>query len=65
MGGPANHWSGCTASDSPAPVGRDRREAQEVKRFRISFDLRTVKARAVASGVSVITQDGKAYLESE
>ncbi|MBT2400667.1 hypothetical protein [Streptomyces sp. ISL-100] len=37
-----------------------------MKRFRISFDLPTAKgAKAVASGVSVITQDSKAYMESE
>jgi hypothetical protein len=28
-----------------AAAGKDSREAQDVKRFRISFDLRTVKAR--------------------
>ncbi|MDQ1065195.1 hypothetical protein [Streptomyces canus] len=41
-------------------------KAEDVKRFRISFDLPTVKgAKAEASGVAVIAQDGKAYLESE
>ncbi|MFF9686901.1 YncE family protein [Streptomyces sp. NPDC014623] len=38
---------------------------EDVKRFRISFDLPTVNgAKAEASGVQVIAQDGKAYLES-
>lgn len=46
-------------------VSKDNGEAEDVRRFRISFDLPTVLgAKAEASGVRVLNQDGKAYLES-
>ncbi|MCG7523245.1 hypothetical protein MHW47_02090 [Streptomyces sp. OfavH-34-F] len=46
-------------------VSKDGGKAEDLRRFRISFDLPTVKgANAAASGVDVITQDGKVYLES-
>ncbi|MEU3713597.1 hypothetical protein [Streptomyces catenulae] len=45
---------------------KDGGEARDVRQFRISFDLPTVPgAKAVASGVTVLCQDGKAYLEAE
>ncbi|MFJ8533848.1 hypothetical protein [Streptomyces sp. NPDC093591] len=47
-------------------VSKDSGKAEDVRRFRISFDLPTVKgAKAEASGVHVIAQDGKVYLEAE
>ncbi|MER6013992.1 YncE family protein [Streptomyces bluensis] len=46
-------------------VSKDSGTAEDVRKFRISFDLPTVKgAKVEASGVDVITQDGKAYLNS-
>ncbi|GGU14451.1 YncE family protein [Streptomyces lateritius] len=46
-------------------VSKDSGTAEDVRKFRISFDLPTVKgAKAEASGVEVIAQDGKAYLSS-
>ena len=46
-------------------IGKDSGTAEDVRKFRISFDLPTDKgAKAEASGVEVIAQDGKAYLDS-
>lgn len=46
-------------------VSKDSGKAEDVNRFRISFDLPMMKgAKAEASGVAVVTQDGKTYLES-
>ncbi|MFJ2171187.1 hypothetical protein [Streptomyces griseofuscus] len=46
-------------------VSKDSGMAEDVRKFRISFDLPTVKgAKAEASGVDVIAQDGKTYLNS-
>ncbi|MEU5115589.1 hypothetical protein AB0G64_29280 [Streptomyces longwoodensis] len=46
-------------------VSKDSGTAEDVREFRISFDLPAVKgAKAEASGVDVIAQDRKAYLSS-
>ncbi|WP_037662493.1 hypothetical protein [Streptomyces griseofuscus] len=52
-------------SETFTAVSKDSGTAEDVTRFRISFDLPTVKgAKAEASGVDVIAQDGKTYLNS-
>ncbi|WP_369179627.1 hypothetical protein [Streptomyces mutabilis] len=46
-------------------VSKDSGTAEDVRKFRISFDLPTGRgAKAEASGVDVIVQDGTAYLSS-
>ncbi|WDO11358.1 hypothetical protein ME763_37185 (plasmid) [Streptomyces murinus] len=47
-------------------VSKDGSKAEEVRRFRISFDLPTTTGTKVdASGVDIIYQDGKAYVDAK
>ncbi|WP_306335593.1 hypothetical protein [Streptomyces sp. KL118A] len=47
-------------------VSKATHQPEDVHKFRISFDLPTVQgAKVVASGVDVIYQDGKAYIDSK
>ncbi|MFE7975627.1 DUF6923 family protein [Streptomyces shenzhenensis] len=47
-------------------VSKDGGEAKDVRKFRISFDLPTAAGTKVeASGVDVIYQDGKAYVDAK
>ncbi|MEU2777035.1 hypothetical protein ABZ646_30035 [Streptomyces sp. NPDC007162] len=53
------------ASETFTAGSTDSGTAQDVRKLRISSDLPTVKgAKAEASGVDVIAQDGKTYLNS-